>query len=295
MARSIAAGQRGHRLRPTRTDTELGATAAAFDEMLDELEGAESRAQRAEERSRSFLADAAHELRTPITGLQAAAEILLQQGSDLEPAQRERLQVLLIMEAQRAGKLVADLLATSRLDTGVDLELAPVSLAGLVAAELDRARLLHPGVALGQHGDDAVIMADGGKVAEIVRNLLDNALRACGPHGRVAIVLSPLPAQVALEVVDSGAGVRRADRERIFERLVRLDHARSSDAGGSGLGLAIARGYARAHGGELTCEEPPNGWGARFRLVLPQRTDLIGSTAAAPTRAVMPAPQNSAR
>jgi two-component system OmpR family sensor kinase len=177
--------------------------------------------------------------------------------------------VLLIMEARRAGKLVSDLLATSRLDTGIDLELTSFSLATLVSAELERARLLHPDATLEQHGGDVTVTADSGKITEIVDNLLDNALRACGPQGRVATVLSHTPGQACLEVLDSGPGVRRADRERIFERLVRLDQARASDSGGSGLGLAIARGYARAHHGDLTCEEPPQGWGARFRLVLP--------------------------
>ncbi len=144
LAKTITEGNRGRRLNPTRTDTEIGQTARAFDEMLDELEGAEIRARQAEERTRAFLADAAHELRTPITGVQAAAETLLHHGDQLSAADREQLQALLIREAQRAGALVSDLLAAARLDAGVDLDLAPVPLGTLAQAELERARLLHP-------------------------------------------------------------------------------------------------------------------------------------------------------
>ena len=120
LAKSIAEGNRGRRLAPTRTDTEIGQTARAFDEMLDELEGAESRARQAEERTRIFLADAAHELRTPITGVQAAAETLLHHGDSLPAADRERLQALLVREAQRAGTLISDLLAAAR-DCGMQV------------------------------------------------------------------------------------------------------------------------------------------------------------------------------
>ena len=128
LAKTITEGNRGRRLAPTRTDTEIGQTARAFDEMLDELEGAETRARQAEERTRAFLADAAHELRTPITGVQAAAETLLHHGDALPAADREHLQALLVREAQRAGTLISDLLAAARLDAGVELHREPVSL-----------------------------------------------------------------------------------------------------------------------------------------------------------------------
>jgi signal transduction histidine kinase len=273
LARTIADGRRGSRLAPTRTDTELGRTASAFDDMLDELEGAESRARQAEARTRAFLADAAHELRTPIAGVQAAAETLLHSGSELPPdsellrAQREQLEVLVVREAQRAGRLVSDLLQTAQLDAGVELDLAPVALRQLVLAEVDRARLLHPGARFELAGPDVVVTADPRKVAGILRNLVDNALRAAGPTGTIGVRLSEQERRAVLEVSDSGPGVPLADRERIFARLVRLDQSRSQDQGGSGLGLAIARGFARAHGGDLTCEAATAG--ALFRLTLP--------------------------
>jgi two-component system, OmpR family, sensor kinase len=268
LARSVSQGNRGHRLAPTRTDTELGQTAEAFDEMLDELEGAEARAQQAEERTRAFLADAAHELRTPIAGVQAAAETLLHHDDQLSHDERQHLQALLVREAERAGGLISDLLTAARLDAGIDLDLAPVSLRTLARGELDRVQLLHPETVVTMSGPEVVARADAAKVSSILRNVIDNAVRAAGPQGEVHVVVREHDQFAMAEIWDSGPGVAPSERERIFERLVRLDHGRAGDAGGSGLGLAIARGYARAHGGELTCEDP-RGSGAMFRLVLP--------------------------
>ena len=268
LAKTVSQGNRGARLAPTRTDTEIGQTAQAFDEMLDELEGAEARAQQAEERTRAFLADAAHELRTPIAGVQAAAETLLHHDDQLDHAERQHLQALLVREAERAGALISDLLAAARLDAGIDLDLAPVSLRTLAHTEIDRVRLLHPEATVTISGPEVVARADAAKVNSILRNLIDNAMRAVGPQGKVHVVIREQDHFAIAEVWDSGPGVPPSERERIFERLVRLDHDRAKDTGGSGLGLAIARGYARAHGGDLTCEDP-RGVGAMFRLLLP--------------------------
>ncbi len=268
LAKTISQGNRGSRLAPTRTDTEIGQTAQAFDEMLDELEGAEARARQAEERTRAFLADAAHELRTPIAGVQAAAETLLHHDDQLDHEERQHLQVLLVREAERAGALISNLLAAARLDAGIDLDLAPVSLRTLVHSEIDRVRLMRPEATVTMSGPEVVARADAAKVSSILRNVIDNAMRAAGPQGMVHIVVREQDQFAIAEIWDSGPGVPPSERERIFERLVRLDHGRASDAGGSGLGLAIARGYARAHGGDLTCEDP-RGIGAMFRLVLP--------------------------
>ena len=268
LAKTVSQGNRGYRLAPTRTDTELGQTAQAFDEMLDELEGAETRAQQAEERTRAFLADAAHELRTPIAGVQAAAETLLHHDDQLDHDERQHLQALLVREAERAGALISDLLTAARLDAGIDLDLAPVSLRTLAHSEIDRVRLLHPETAVTMSGPEVIAHADAARVSSILRNVIDNAVRAAGPEGQVHLVVREHDQFAIAEIWDSGPGVPPSQRERIFERLVRLDHGRAGDAGGSGLGLAIARGYARAHGGDLTCEDP-RGSGAMFRLVLP--------------------------
>ena len=276
LARRITAGQRGERLRPDRTDTEIGQTAQALDEMLDELEGAEVRAREADERSRQFLADAAHELRTPVAGMRAAAETLLHAGPTLQTEDREQLEALVVREASRTGRLVGDLLAVARLDAGeparphVRTELREVA-----AQELERIGLTHPSVRRTLTGSGAAALVDREQLAGIVGNLVDNAVRAAGPGGAVEATVHRLGEWACVDVLDSGPGVPEAERERIFERLVRLDVGRrqpdhQQPEGGSGLGLAIARGYARAHGGDVRCLEPPPGaGGALFRLALP--------------------------
>ena len=141
-------------------------------------------------------------------------------------------------------------------------------MAGTTALEIERVRLLHPDAAVTMSGPEVVAHADAAKVSSILRNVIDNAMRAAGPHGKVHVVVREQDHSAIAEIWDSGPGVPPSERERIFERLVRLDHGRANDTGGSGLGLAIARGYARAHGGDLSCEDP-RGIGAMFRLVLP--------------------------
>lgn len=291
LAQSIAAGSRGRRLAPTNTQTDIGRTAQAFDEMLDELEGAELRARQAEEharqaeqRTRVFLADAAHELRTPLAGVQAAAETLLQHGETLDLRDREHLKVLLVGETQRAGRLVDDLLALARLDAGAVPPPEPVDLGQLVDDEVTRARLLSPDVTVTAGGSRPVVAGDLTALRGVVRNLLDNARRAAAPTGTVQLTTATSEHEVVLHVRDNGGGVPIRDRERIFDRLVRLDAARSADAGGTGLGLAIARATARAHGGDLVClpvDAPAVG--ADFRLTLPRhgprdRSQTVAST-----------------
>jgi signal transduction histidine kinase len=117
-------------------------------------------------------------------------------------------------------------------------------------------------------GPDVVVTADADKVRGILRNVVENATRAAGSQGRIHLSLYARDGFAVLDLWDSGPGVPPSERERIFERLIRLDHSRTADAGGSGLGLAIARGYARAHSGDLVCLDP-GGPGALFRLTLP--------------------------
>ncbi len=269
LARSITRGDRGRRLAPTRTDTELGRTASAFDAMLDELESSEAAARTSEQRTRRFVADAAHELRTPLAGVQAVAEAAIAPGLAVE--ERERLHLLLLRESRRAGRLVDDLLVLARLDAGLELRREPVDLRELASAEAERVRLLAPDreIEVGAaDGEPVTVAGDAARLGQVLANLLDNAVRYAGAGGRIAVGVSGSDEVATVLVTDSGPGVPPADRERIFDRLVRLDEARGD--GGAGLGLAIARGIARAHGGELRCVQPPDGRGAAFALTLPR-------------------------
>lgn len=254
LAEAIARGHRGGRLNPARTDTELGRTAAAFDEMLDSLEGSE-------QRTRRFVADAAHELRTPITGVQAVAEALV--AAPVDSPDRDQMSFLLVREARRAGRLVDDLLALAQLDAGYEMQRESVDLLALAEAEVARTRFVAPDFDISAEGESVVVLGDGQRLAQVLVNLVDNARQAAGPAGMVRIVVD----SSGFTVSDNGPGVPETERERIFDRLVRLDDARDRRSGGSGLGLAIARGVVRAHGGELTCE--PAESGAVFRVTLP--------------------------
>ena len=164
---------------------------------------------------------------------------------------------------------------------------------GISQAEVDRARLLEPRCSVTLSGWQVIIPVDSGKVAAIIRNLLDNALHAAGPGGGILVALKVEGGQAVPYVADSCPGVPAADWERIFERLIRLDDTRSTDSGGSGLGLDIARGYARAHGGELTCAEPDAAPPCRHRQ--PYRRSLPPSLPIHPAGPALSPTRQSAR
>jgi len=317
LARAITAGDRGQRLRPARTDTEIGATAAAFDDMLDaldhaalrahqataearqaehgarEAEGvardAERAARRSEATTRQFLADAAHELRTPLAGTQALAETLVRDPDD-DPAAREELAIILVRETARATSLVTDMLDLARLEEHPALHCREVDLVELVADATDGLRLIAPQlrVDLDPPRGAAPVLAqvDPPRIAQILANLLDNAHRYTPDAGTITVRTTSSSDVATISVHNTGPVIAAADRERIFARLVRLDQARTRDGGGgAGLGLPIARALARAHNGDLICS--PSGTGAKFTLTLPRTTTT--------TAAVVPAsPASSA-
>lgn len=256
--RRTAEGSRGERLHPDDPSTELGRLAVAHDEMLDSLEAAVARAEAAEERTRRFVDDAAHQLRTPVAGIRATVESLLS-VTDADPVVHDRLMANLVRETSRASRLLRDLLTMARLDTGRPLELAPTDLEDLCNEEVARARSLAPDLTIRCQGPveplpDLAIDAPG--IQEVVANLLDNARR----HAAQAIELRIARGvgAVHLEVHDDGPGVTPGAEELIFERFATLD-----GGGGSGLGLAIARSVAEGHGGDLAYRD------GRFVLTLP--------------------------
>ncbi|HZQ33644.1 MAG TPA: HAMP domain-containing sensor histidine kinase, partial [Mycobacterium sp.] len=236
LARDVAAGRRGRRLSAHPTHTELGRTAAAFDDMLDALEGAERRAMASEESMRRFVADAAHELRTPLAGISAAAEAVLQYPEDGDAEQRQRLLMVLGREAQRTGRIVDDLLDLARIDTGLSLHPEPTDLRPLVDGQVERVRLLHPGLTVTVDGPSVTVNVDPARVGQVVANLLNNACQVTPAGGPVHVTVSRSGDRAIVAVRDGGPGVAPEQRERIFERLVRGDAGRR-DTGGAGLGL----------------------------------------------------------
>ncbi|EJO86975.1 sensor histidine kinase [Mycobacterium colombiense] len=276
LAKAITTGDRGRRLHPDRADTELGRAATAFDGMLDALELSERRArhaadtaQRAETATRRFLVDAAHELRTPIAGIQVAAEQVAHSASEHHDDGQYRRASLLLSDARRAGRLVSDMLDLSRIDAGLALELHDVDVAAVLDGEVDRAAMLAPQVSVTRTGLTTLHLdADATRLSQIVSNLLDNARRFTPAGGAITVDLRAPEGVAEITVTDTGPGIPDDQRDNIFERLVRLDPGRARDHGGAGLGLAIARALARAHGGELVCL--PHRGGAQFRLTLPR-------------------------
>lgn len=243
----IAAGERDQRLDPDRPATELGRTASAFDGMVDALEAAVHEAEDERERSRRFLADAAHQLRTPIAGVRGAVELLLQEH---DPDVRDRLFTHAVRESARAGRLVSDLLLIARLDQGRPARPVPTDLEELIRDEVARVAELAPQLSVLVHlhhvPDDPVLL-DPDEVREALGNLLDNARRHA--VGTVEIDVDATTDEVVIRVRDDGPGVPEGAEELIFERFASLDgHS------GSGLGLAIARGLAESHGGTLRYE-----------------------------------------
>ena len=228
---------------------ELGELAAAFDDMRKRLAALE-RARR------EFIANASHELRTPIFALGGHLELLTDEDVD-EKTRREFLAEMRI-QVERLTKLATDLLDLSRLDAGrLRVELAPVDLAEIAGS------LVNEFGGVGRESDhklvadadsDAVALADDERVRQIGRILLENAIVHTPPGTEIRIGTGETDASVDLRVVDSGPGIRSEDQARVFERFYR---AEGVVAAGSGLGLAIAGELASVMGGEIELDSRP--------------------------------------
>ncbi|MFE1473133.1 sensor histidine kinase [Streptomyces cyaneofuscatus] len=235
---------------------EIAALARTTNETLTALEASV-------ERQRRFVADASHELRSPIASLRTQLEVAEAHPEllDLPGA---------VADTVRLQVLAADLLLLARLDAGEKPGAARLEVGALVREEVSQRTGDRIAVTVEvEAAEDASYEVNGsrGQLARVVGNLLDNAQRHA--ESLVAVRVAADGAGVRVEVRDNGAGVPEDERERIFERFVRLDDARSRDDGGAGLGLAIARDVATRHGGTLTVHRAPEG-GAAFRLQLPR-------------------------
>ncbi|WP_446666911.1 sensor histidine kinase [Flexivirga sp. B27] len=237
-------------------DDEIAALARTLNRMLDRLEASQ-------DRQRRFVADASHELRSPLATLQAATDL-----TSVDPAgEWPEIAPTVQIELDRMNALIGDLLLLARIEEDRGSSTAvEVDLADLAQAEVGRWRGETPVIARRAGGSSHARVPEPA-AERILRNLVDNGIR----HARSEVVVTthtdPTGAAI-ITVDDDGAGITPSDRERVFDRFVRLDEGRSRDEGGFGLGLAIVRGLARSVGGEVRAEQAPQG-GARFVVTLP--------------------------
>lgn len=215
-----------------------------------------------------FLADASHELRSPVAGLLAQLEVAAAYPDRVDAS---ALLPKLHREAERLQSLVNDLLFLSRSEAGEPIAASPEATQGLSVDEMIDTEVTHQSlltsdiaVRVGERSDAAVV-GNRRDIERAIRNLVDNAVRHASNVVRVGASVDG--DDVVISVVDDGPGVAAADADRIFDRFVRLDEARSRDVGGSGLGLAIARQIARKHRGDVTLADSSGG--AHFELRLP--------------------------
>jgi len=229
--------------------------------------------RRSMDAQRRFVADASHELRTPVALIRANAEVLQREGlirPDGLPLADD-----IVAEADRLGRLVGDLLTIAADDArGLTLEMAPVDLAGLATetARTAAAFAAERGVAIVvDAGRPVQIAGDRDRLIQLALILIDNAISHSPAGGTVKVAVMTRAARAALVVEDQGPGIPEVDRGRIFEAFTRLAGGRGDRARGSGLGLSIGSRIATAHGGEISVDEAPGG-GARFTVSFPLGT-----------------------
>lgn len=221
------------------------------------------------ERQRAFVADASHELKTPLALIRADAEVI---GRVLLDPEDKELADDLLSETDKMSAMLSDLLFAARLDAGqlsVEHEAFDLTYTTREVSERFAARADEAGVRMKVSTPEKLQAAgDRRRTEQVLAVLVDNALRHTPEGGKIEITGSKDTDGVRVVVEDSGQGIPEPDLGRIFERFYRVDKARSREAGGTGLGLAIARDLARAQGGEIEAGNS-SGNGAVFRLTLP--------------------------
>jgi signal transduction histidine kinase len=235
---------------------EVGRLAETMNEMLARLEDGQGVQRR-------FVADASHELRSPLATIAAGLELM--QNGESSPETDAATVTALRGETERLNRLVDALLLLARADErGLQPRREEVDLDDIADAE--RVRPGDSGVPAEVHAEPVRVIGDRGQLARVVRNLVDNARRHAST--RVLVTVRREGGDAVVEVSDDGPGVPLADRSRVFERFVRLDDARARSDGGSGLGLAIVSEVLAAHSGSVEIDDAPGG-GALFRVRLP--------------------------
>jgi two-component system, OmpR family, sensor kinase len=263
-ADSIAAGNLDQRVPGADQATEVGRLARALNVMLERIQAAfdarvrsETRLKENEQHLRQFVADASHELRTPIAAVSAYAE-LFERGGAEHSDDLPRIVSGIRTETARMDRLVNDLLTLARLDEGVPMEHESVELVALASEAVRTATAVGPEWPVHFWAAHPVeVTGDKDRLRQVVDNLLAN-VRAHTPAGTSATVrVDQTGDQAVIEVADSGPGMPADDARRVFERFYRADPARSRLSGGSGLGLSIVSAIVAAHGGSVSATSAP--------------------------------------
>jgi two-component system OmpR family sensor kinase len=269
-AERIAEGDLTARLPDVKPNTEVGRLVNTLNTMLAKIEESFAARVESESKLRRFVADASHELRTPITAIRGFAE-LHRQGAVTGEENTKELIGRIEGESKRMGSLVEDLLLLARLDQSREMKTEPVNLSKLVADVVASARAAGPNhkVNFDEPVEEIYALGDNDRIHQVVANLLANS-RTHTPSGTtidVSIVQSE--DGVRIRIADNGPGLSKQDQERIFERFYRADSSRvRQDGEGTGLGLSIVDAVMRAHAGQVSVESEL-GKGAAFTLFFP--------------------------
>lgn len=266
-AHEIGAGDLTRRVPTAKPNTEIGVLSSALNSMLGQLETAFAQRQESQDRLRRFVADASHELRTPIATIQGHAE-LFRRGAATRPDDLAKVMHRIESEAHRMGLLVDELLLLARLDQNQPLASEPVELTVLAAEAVEGLRATEPTRDLTLEADGPVtVFGDAARLRQVLDNLLANVVRHTPATASAVVRVRGSGDRAVIEVADTGPGIAEADRAKVFERFFRADPARSRDNGGAGLGLSIVAAVVTAHGGAVTVDSGP---GATFRVELPR-------------------------
>jgi two-component system, OmpR family, sensor kinase len=270
----IAAGDMSVRVPESTPGTEPAELAVALNQMLGRIETALDERAQSEQRLRQFVADASHELRTPITTIRGYAELYRHGGlrteDELADAMRRTEQ-----EAGRMGRLVDDMLVLAKLDQHRPLDARPVDLAALASDAAADARAAAPArdITLDVPDGTAVVVGDEDRLRQVIANVVGNALVHTAGDVRIAIRVTAENGSVVLEVDDRGPGMAADVADRVTERFFRADPARSRHRGGSGLGLSIVDATVSAHGGSVDIDSE-KGRGTTVRLTMPAQPQV---------------------
>lgn len=230
--------------------------------------------RRLERARRELTANVSHELRTPLTSIKGFAETLLA-GAMRDESTRRRFLEIIDQETNRLVNLVDDLLDLSQLESKrLSLELGQVKVRDVVTDTVLKMRPLAGSreLELRAAEPDVTVLADRNRLAQVLTNLLDNAIKFTRDDGRIAVGWRTLNGEVELTVVDDGRGISAADLPHVFERFYKTDRSRAATPGGTGLGLAITKHIVEAHGGRIRVASAP-GAGTTFAFTLPRDMD----------------------